>query len=129
MENGISFGFINGLEVITEDHIFKKIKLKNSKYRSVYQNTTAINSKEDLKPGDYVVHYDYGIGLYKGMITEEIKGLKNDYLNIKFANNELYVPVERINLIEKFLGSEGAIPKLTTLGTKEWEKKKQKIQR
>ena len=128
MENGISFGFINGLEVITEDHIFKKIKLKNSKYRSVYQNTTAINSKEDLKPGDYVVHYDYGIGLYKGMITEEIKGLKNDYLNIKFANNELYVPVERINLIEKFLGSEGAIPKLTTLGTKEWEKKKQKIQ-
>ncbi len=127
-EKGISFGFINGIEVITEDLIFKKLKLKNSKYRSVYQNTTSINSKEDLKPGDYIVHYDYGIGLYQGIVTEELKGVKNDYLNIKFSNNELYVPVERINLIEKFLGSEGAIPKLSTIGTKEWEKKKQKIQ-
>jgi len=128
LENGLSFGFLNGLEVITEDHIFKKLKLKNSKYRSVYQNTTTINSKEDLKPGDYIVHYDYGIGQYKGIITEEIKGMKNDYLQIKFSNNELYVPVERINLIEKFLGSEGVIPKLSTIGTKEWEKKKKKIQ-
>ena len=128
VDNGISFGFIKGIEVITEDHIFRKVKLKNSKYRSVYQNTTSINSKEDLKPGDYIVHYDYGIGQYKGIITEEIKGMKNDYLQIKFSNNELYVPVERINLIEKFLGSEGMIPKLSTIGTKEWEKKKQKIQ-
>ena len=125
---GISFGFINGIEVITEDRIFKKMKYKTSKYRSVYQNTEAINSKEDLKPGDYIVHYDYGIGLYKGIITEELKGIKNDYLQIKFSNNELYVPVERINLIEKYLGTEGSIPKLSTIGTKEWEKKKQKIQ-
>ena len=64
-DNAISFGFLNGLEVITEENIFKKIKLKNSKYRSVYQNTTPLNSKEDLKPGDYIVHYDYGIGQYK----------------------------------------------------------------
>ncbi len=127
-DNGISFGFINGIEVITEEHIFKKVKLKNSKYRSVYQNTTAINSKEDLKPGDYVVHYDYGIGQYLGIVAEELKGITNDYLRIKFENNELYVPVERINLIEKFLGSEGTIPKLSTIGTKEWEKKKKKIQ-
>ena len=126
--NTISFGFLNGLEVITEENIFKKLKLKNAKYRSVYQNTTPLNSKEDLKPGDYIVHYDYGIGLYKGIITEEIRGMKNDYLQIKFSNNELYVPIERINLIEKFLGSEGMIPKLSTIGTKEWEKKKQKIQ-
>ena len=127
-DNAISFGFLNGLEVITEENIFKKIKLKNSKYRSVYQNTTPLNSKEDLKPGDYIVHYDYGIGQYKGIITEEIRGMKNDYLKIKFSNNELYVPIERINLIEKFLGSEGMIPKLSAIGTKEWEKKKQKIQ-
>ena len=127
-EDGISFGFVSGIEVITEEHIFKKVKLKNSKYRSVYQNTTAINSKEELKPGDYVVHYDYGIGQYLGIVAEELKGIVNDYLRIKFENNELYVPVERINLIEKFLGTEGTIPKLTNIGTKEWEKKKKKIQ-
>lgn len=128
IDSAISFGFLNGIEVITEDQIFKKTKLRNSKYRSVYQNTSVINSKDELKPGDYVVHYDYGIGQYQGIITEEIRGMKNDYLNIKFNNNELYVPVERINLIEKYLGSEGSIPKLSSIGTKEWEKKKKKIQ-
>lgn len=128
LDNGISFAFINGIEVITEDNIFKKTKLRNSKYRSVYQNTTTINSKDELKPGDYIVHYDYGIGQYQGIVTEELRGMKNDYLNIKFSNNQLYVPVERINLIEKYLGSEGSIPKLSTIGTKEWEKKKKKIQ-
>lgn len=128
LDNGISFAFINGIEVITEDSIFKKTKLRNSKYRSVYQNTTTINSKEELKPGDYIVHYDYGIGQYQGIVTEELRGMKNDYLNIKFSNNQLYVPVERINLIEKYLGSEGSVPKLSTIGTKEWEKKKKKIQ-
>lgn len=127
-DNFISFGFINGIEVITEANIFKVLKFKNSKYRSVYQNTTAISSKEDLKPGDYVVHYDYGIGRYQGIQAVELKGITNDYLSIKFSNTELYVPIERINLIEKYLGSEGSIPTLSTIGTKEWEKKKQKIQ-
>lgn len=127
-ENYISFGFINGIEVITEDNIFKKLKLKSSKYRSIYQNTTAINSKEELKPGDYVVHYDYGIGRYQGIEAVELKGITNDYLSIKFSNTDLFVPIERINLIEKYLGSEGSIPSLSTIGTKEWERKKAKIQ-
>ena len=119
---------MNGIEVITEENIFKKLKLKNSKYRSIYQNTMSINTKEDLKPGDYVVHYDYGIGRYQGIEAVELKGVTNDYLSIKFSNTELFVPIERINLIEKYLGSEGSIPALSTIGTKEWERKKAKIQ-
>ena len=127
-QNFISFGFINGLTVLTEDVIFKKTKTKQVKYRSVYQNSSPINSKEDLKPGDYVVHYDYGIGQYKGLESVELKGMTNDYLSIKFANMDLYVPIERINLIEKYQGTEGSVPKLSSIGTKEWEKRKKKIQ-
>lgn len=126
--NYISFGFINSLEVITEDNIFKEMKYKKSRYRSIYQNSTAINSKDDLQPGDYVVHYDYGIGKYEGIKAVELKGMTNDYLAIKFSNTELYVPIERINLIEKYLGSEGSVPTLSAIGTKDWEKKKKKIQ-
>ena len=127
-DNFISFGFINGILVLTEDVIFKNKKTKLAKYRSVYQNTTALNSKEDLKPGDYIVHYDYGIGQYKGLESVELKGMTNDYLSIKFANMDLYVPIERINLIEKYQGTEGSVPKLSNIGTKEWEKRKKKIQ-
>lgn len=127
-QNFISFGFINDLTVLTEDVIFKKTKTKLAKYRSVYQNSSPINSKEDLKPGDYVVHYDYGIGQYKGLESVELKGMTNDYLSIKFANMDLYVPIERINLIEKYQGTEGSVPKLSSIGTKEWEKRKKKIQ-
>lgn len=126
--NFISFGFVNGLTVLTEDVIFKKGKTKLAKYRSVYQNASPINSKEDLKPGDYVVHYDYGIGQYKGLESVELKGMTNDYLSIKFANMDLYVPIDRINLIEKYQGTEGSVPKLSNIGTKEWEKRKKKIQ-
>lgn len=127
-KNFISFGFINGIEVLTEEMIYKKNKSVISKYRSVYQNTTPLNSKEDLKPGDYIVHYDYGIGQYKGIESVELKGMTNDYLSIKFANMDLYVPIERINLIEKYLGSEGSVPALSNIGTKEWEKRKKKVQ-
>ncbi len=126
--NYISFAFINGIEVLTEEMIYKKNKSKISKYRSVYQNTTPLNSKEDLKPGDYIVHYDYGIGQYKGIESVELKGMTNDYLSIKFANMDLYVPIERINLIEKYLGSENSVPTLSNIGTKEWEKRKKKVQ-
>ncbi len=123
----MSFGFLEGIEVISEQDIFKKLKYKHAKYRSAYQNTQSIQSKEELKPGDYVVHYDYGIGQYLGIKTVELSGIKNDYLRICFADIELLIPVENIHMIEKYLGSEGSIPKLTTVGSKEWEKKKKKI--
>jgi transcription-repair coupling factor (superfamily II helicase) len=63
-----------------------------------------------------------------GIKTIDLKGIKNDYIVIKYAeDNTLYVPVENIYVLEKYLGSEDYVPKLTKLGTKEWEKKKAKI--
>jgi len=114
-------------EVISEAEIYKKTKSTKVKYRSVADQTTQITSKEDLKTGDYVVHYDYGIGKYLGIKTVELNGIKNDYLELQYENMELLVPIEKITDLEKYLGSEGVVPKLTKIGTNEWEKKKQTI--
>ncbi|MFA6611491.1 MAG: transcription-repair coupling factor [Bacilli bacterium] len=123
----LGYGFYNDIEVITDTEIFKTPTLKKTRYRSAIQNVVAINSKEDLEIGDFVVHYDYGIGRYVGLKTVELNGLRNDYLKLQYENMELFIPVEKIVLLEKYQGGEGSIPKLTKLGTNEWEKKKTAI--
>jgi len=125
-DNAIGYGMYE-YEVISEAEIYKKTKSTKVKYRSVADQTTQITSKEDLKTGDYVVHYDYGIGKYLGIKTVELNGIKNDYLELQYENMELLVPIEKITDLEKYLGSEGVVPKLTKIGTNEWEKKKQTI--
>ena len=126
-ERAISFAFSDGLVFVDETKIYKKMELKNTKYRSTYQNTESINSKDDIKPGDYVVHYDYGIGRYNGIKTIELNGIVNDYLSITYANMDICIPVDKINLLEKYQTEEGFAPKLTNIGTGEWDKKKAKI--
>jgi len=127
VENPISFGFIDRkLEVISEEDIFKDLSIKKPKKAIAYQGKT-IFDKDELKLGDYIVHYDYGLAIYQGIKTVELNGLKQDYLTLKFSNSDLLVPVENINLISKYVGSEGVVPKLNKLGTKSWEKKRKRI--
>ncbi len=126
-ENGISFAFTDGIEVIHESSIFKKLRPRKAKYRSAYQEANMLHDVDDLKPGDYVVHYDYGISQYLGIKTVELQDIKSDYIMLRFANMELYIPVENINLLERYQGSEGSVPRLTSIGTKDWENKKAKI--
>lgn len=126
-ENAIGFGFFDRFEVLTENEIYKKGKVAGGKFRSVTENTTIISTKEDLQVGDYVVHYDYGIGKYLGIKSVELNGLTNDYLKIQYGNMDLLVPVDRIKELEKYLGSEGVVPHLTKIGTNEWEKRKNAV--
>ena len=126
-DNAIGYGILNDYEVITDNELFKQVKSKKPKYRSVQDNTTLINSKDDLVVGDYIVHYDYGIGRYLGLQTIELNKIKNDYLKLQYENLDLLIPVEKISELEKYLGAEGVVPKLTKVGTNEWEKKKQAV--
>ncbi len=125
-ENAISIGFYNNLSVIDESNIYKKSTYKAS-YRSTNEQAITINSKDDLKPGDYIVHIDYGIGQYLGIQSKMIGDFCNDFISLKFSDINLYIPVENINMLEKYQGEEGYIPKLTKVATNEWEKKKEKI--
>ncbi|MDD3120807.1 MAG: transcription-repair coupling factor [Bacilli bacterium] len=130
IKSDISLGygmFDENYEVFTEKELFRDFKFKQTKYRSSYQNTISIESKEELEIGDYVVHYDHGIGKYKGIKTVQVHDVRNDYIWIEYSNMEIYIPVENISLLDKYQGSEGSIPKLTKLGTKEWDKRKKVI--
>ncbi|MEK4027392.1 transcription-repair coupling factor [Pseudobacillus sp. FSL P4-0506] len=116
------------LAVITEQELFNK-KPKRSKRRQKLSNAERIKSYSELKPGDYVVHVNHGIGKYLGIETLQIKGVHKDYLNIKYqGTDQLYVPVEQIELVQKYVGSEGKEPKVYKLGGSEWKRVKSKVQ-
>lgn len=122
-DNALSYGFFGDYELIDESDILGQGKTKASHYRSV-KETTIINDKDDLNPGDIVVHYEYGIGRYQGIKSVELNGVIQDYLKLQYDNMNLLVPMEKITDLEKYIGSEGVMPKLTKIGTNEWSKKK-----
>jgi len=118
-----------GLVVITENALTKKQAVpKKGRYVSVYQNSRRLFSVSDLKPGDYVVHYDYGIGRFLEIKTMELGSTRNDYIHIEYRDGDkLYIPVDAIGQIQKYAGSEGFEPRLNKLGGTEWAKTKQRV--
>ena len=119
----------SGLVVITERALAKKQPpIRRGKYVSVYQNTKRLASVNDLKPGDYVVHYDYGIGKFLEITTMELGTTKNDYIHIEYRDGDkLYIPIDAVQQIQKYAGSEGFEPKLSKLGGTDWAKTKQRV--
>ena len=102
---------------------------KKTKYQSYYKNSIKIYNKDELVPGDYVVHQTYGIGKYIGIETVERNNIKNDYLVLAYAeDSKLKIPVENIYILEKYLGNKERIPKLNNINSKDWAKKKARIQ-
>lgn len=119
------------LVVITENELFKRVN-ERKKPRQIrhqtFTNAERIKSYTDLKPGDFVVHVNHGIGRYDGMKTLEVDGKHQDYLTITFKDGaQIFIPVTQLNLIQKYVASEGKQPKLNKLGGNEWAKTKSKV--
>lgn len=132
----ITIGYLqNGFElpqshlvVLTEKEIFESMRRKKPARRQNISNAERIKSYNELQPGDYVVHTQHGIGKYVGMETLEVDGVHQDYMTILYRNDDkLFIPVTQLNLIQKYVASEGHTPKLNTLGGKEWHKTKQRV--
>ncbi|MFC4323932.1 transcription-repair coupling factor [Litchfieldia salsa] len=116
------------LAVITEEELFKK-RLKKSKRKQKLSNAERIKSYSELQIGDHVVHVNHGIGKYLGIETLEINGVHKDYLNIRYqGTDKLYVPVEQIDQVQKYVGSEGKEPKIYKLGGSDWKRVKKKVE-
>ncbi|RSL29564.1 transcription-repair coupling factor [Salibacterium salarium] len=114
--------------VITEEETFSK-KVNRPKRRQKLSNAERIKSYSELKVGDLVVHVNHGIGKYLGIETLEVNGVHQDYLNISYrGNDKLYVPVEQIDLVQKYVGSEEKEPKIHALGGSEWKKVKRRVE-
>ncbi|MBS4216622.1 transcription-repair coupling factor [Neobacillus rhizophilus] len=119
---------IQKIAVITEEELFNK-RVKRSSSRQKLSNAERIKSYSELKIGDYVVHVNHGIGKYLGIETLVINGIHKDYLHIRYqGTDKLYVPVEQIDLVQKYVGSEGKEPKIYKLGGTDWKKVKKKVQ-
>ncbi len=129
--NAIKFELFNiNTIVLTEENLYKQKELKKAKYKSAIKNAKKITSIEELKKGDYVVHYDHGIGRFLGIETMKIGENTNDYIFIQYKGDDsLYIPVENIKLIQKFIGRESGKPKLNRLGSADWAKTKQRVRK
>ena len=131
MQGSLHSGFelaIQKIAVITEEELFNK-RVKKSTSRQKLSNAERIKSYSELKIGDYVVHVNHGIGKYLGIETLVINGVHKDYLHIRYqGTDKLYVPVEQIDLVQKYVGSEGKEPKVYKLGGSDWKKVKKKVE-
>jgi transcription-repair coupling factor (superfamily II helicase) len=117
----------NKLAVITEGEVFTQ-KQRRVRRSSKLDHAEKIKDYQELKPGDYVVHVNHGIGKYLGIETLSVAGLHKDYMHIQYAGNDkLYVPVEQIDQVQKYVGSEEKIPRVYSLGGSEWSKVKNKV--
>lgn len=115
------------LVVVTEREIFQKVTKKRAR-RQTISNAERLKSYNELKPGDYVVHANHGIGRYVGMETIEIDGVHQDYMSIIYQKDDkLFIPVTQLNLIQKYVSSEAKPPKINKLGGSEWTKTKSKV--
>lgn len=123
----MSNGFILNDEIyLTETEIFSSTFIK--KYKSKLRYGVKIKDINKLIKGDYVVHADYGIGKYLGIVTLKSKNLIKDYLHIEYKNNDkLYVPVEKIELVYKYTSEDGKTPILSKLGGTDWIKHKTRV--
>lgn len=113
--------------VISETDIFGRRKKKKRRRRYEGQK---IRDFAELKPGDYVVHENHGIGIYQGIEKLEVEKTIRDYMKISYADNGvLYIPVAQMDLIQKYAGFDARKPKLNKLGTVQWGKTKSQVKK
>ncbi|MCH3965617.1 MAG: transcription-repair coupling factor [Clostridium sp.] len=115
--------------IISDKEVFGSARRKMLKRHSK-KGVGKIKSFTELKPGDYVVHVNHGIGVYKGIRQLELQGHKKDYLELTYSGDDkLYVPVEQLDMVQKYIGSDGKTPKINKLGSPEWSKAKRKVKK
>ena len=124
-----SKGFLRTKEVIEKLGSVKKISVETLKVEETVDRieSVPVEDAEDLKVGDIVVHKDYGIGRFEGL--ERLKSAlgEKDFLKIKYADSILYVPVERISKIHRYIGSENV--QLDSLRSKRWKSRVKRVKR
>lgn len=119
--------FIDEKYIIISDRDIFGTQKKKTKKPKKYKNAKPIKAFTEIKPGDFVVHENHGVGKYVGIKQMEIQGIKKDYMHIKYAGDDvLYVPVEQMSLIQRYVGSESVTPKIYKLSGTEWKKTKAK---
>ena len=125
LERGFSFprekiAFFADSDIITEE----KVIVSRPSVRP------SLTQFQDLKTGDHIVHADYGIGVFQGLLKMEVDGLKREFMELRYRDDDkLYVPVEDLNLVQKYAQVGAAFPPLDKLGTNLWLKTKERTKK
>lgn len=114
------------LALVTEAEVFgPRVKRRR---RSGKTARTELLAFSDLKQGDLVVHDEHGIGQYQGLVKLDLEGTVNDFLLVAYRDDDrLYLPVDRMGLLQKYMGAEGMMPALDKMGGRSWERAKEKV--
>jgi len=116
-QNGI---VLSGRDIFGEKPVFRSIKKSRV--------SKLISSIDDFKEGDYLVHAEHGIGRFLGVKKQRIEDYEGDFIIIEyFEGSRLYVPLERINYVQKYHAPEGVKPKIDKLGGKTWQRTLQRV--
>lgn len=114
--------------VIQENEIFERKKHVPKSLH--YAKSKPIDTFVELNVGDYVVHVNYGIGIFRGIQRVKAMGNERDYIKLEYAGEETaFVPIEQVNLVQRYIGSEGNAPRIDTIGSKSWENRKNKVKK
>jgi transcription-repair coupling factor (superfamily II helicase) len=117
-----------GVALITEEEIFGKKVHRPSPLKS--RAAPFLSTFKELKPGDFVVHTDYGVGEYQGLTHISVDTFETDFLMLRYEPDaKLYVPLYSLDKVQKYIGIEGSAPKLDKLGAPAWAKTKEKARK
>lgn len=124
LHGDLSVGFLSGelrLALLTEEELFAKGARHKPQPKS--RTATFLSSLEDLSVDDYVVHVQHGIAKYRGLKRLSVQDFESDYLILEFAGGDtLYVPLDRLNQVQRYSGAESHVPRLDRLGGTSWAK-------
>ncbi|MBM3163423.1 MAG: transcription-repair coupling factor [Chlorobi bacterium] len=126
LHSGFSFG---NIELYTESDIFGKFHTHKS-HRKRKIKGISLKDLHRLRIGDYVVHEDYGIGIFKSLETITVGNSEQESVLVEYeGGDQLFVNVQNINLLSKYTAAEGSLPSLSKLGSSKWAAKKEKVRR
>ncbi len=118
--------------IITDRELFNKRQkdLPSGRKRRYKEKAEYIESINDIKEGEYVVHTIHGVGIYQGLTKQEFDGQLKDYLTIEYAGKDrLHIPAEQINMLCRYRGSGQIKPKLSRMGGSDWENTKNRVKK
>jgi transcription-repair coupling factor (superfamily II helicase) len=128
----ISEGFIlpeARLVCLTDQEALGWQKIRRS-LRRRHTEGAPISSITELEPGDYVVHINHGIGMYEGLVRKVVDASEREYMSVRYAaEDRLYVPIDQLDRVHKYIGGEEEPPTVYRLGGAEWERTKRRAQR
>ncbi len=127
-EGHVGKGFVwdeERVALLTDQEIFGEKKRRKKEERRAMPSVTSF---EDLAEGDYVVHEEHGLGIYRGLVSLQVGAYPGDFLLLEYlGGDKLYLPVYRLNLVSRYTGPDGHVPRLDRMGSGQWEKNKGKV--